>query len=60
MHMCKDCDHLMVCKFTDAGDGRCQKPKYFRDKHQLTELVSISSKPRRVSEDIERPVAKTM
>lgn len=32
MHLCKDCDHLMVCKYTDAGDGRCQKPQYFRDK----------------------------
>lgn len=42
MYECKDCDHLLVCKYTDTGDGRCQQPKYFRDKHQLPEMVSIS------------------
>lgn len=33
MLLCGNCDHLMVCKFTDAGDGRCQQPQFFRDKH---------------------------
>lgn len=54
MHMCKDCDHLMVCKYTDAGDGRCQKPQYFRDKHQLPAVVSISPKTRKALESMGR------
>lgn len=33
--LCGNCDHLMVCKYTDAGDGRCQKPQYFRDKQAV-------------------------
>ena len=40
--LCKDCDHLMVCKYTDSGDGRCQKPKYFRDKRQPDCVMRIS------------------
>lgn len=48
MHECKDCDHLMVCKYTDAGDGKCQKPKYFRDKHQLQAVVNISPNTRKI------------
>ena len=54
MHECKDCDHLMVCKFTDAGDGRCQKPQHFRDKHQLPAVVSISPKTRKALENMGR------
>lgn len=50
MHECKDCDHLMVCKYTDAGDGRCQKPEHFRDKHLLPAVVNISSKTRKALE----------
>ena len=54
MNMCKDCDHLMVCKYTDAGDGRCQTPQHFRDKHQLQTVVNISPKARAALENIGR------
>jgi hypothetical protein len=40
----------MVCKYTDAGDGRCQKPQYFRDKYQQTAVVNISPKTRKALE----------
>lgn len=56
MHMCKDCDHLNVCKYTDAGDGRCQKPQHFRAKHQLPTVVSISSGTRKALEKMGRAV----
>lgn len=56
MQLCKDCDHLMVCKYTDAGDGRCQKPQHFRDKHQLPAVVSISPKTRRALENMGQAV----
>ena len=56
MHECKDCDHLMVCKYTDAGDGRCRKPQYFRDKHQLPAVVSISLKTQKALENMGRAV----
>lgn len=54
MHECKDCDHLMVCKYTDAGDGRCQTPQHFRDKHQLQAVVNISPKTRAALENMGR------
>ena len=50
MRECKDCDHLMVCKYTDAGDGRRRKPEYFRDKHLLPAVVNISPKTRKALE----------
>ena len=50
MHLCKDCAHLMVCKYTDAGDGRCLKPQHFRDKHQLPGATNISPKTRQALE----------
>ena len=54
MQLCKDCDHLMVCKYTDAGDGRCQKPQHFRDKHQLPAVINISPKARAALENMGR------
>lgn len=42
MLLCKDCNHLDVCKFTDAGDGRCQKPEHFSDKRKTAEIMRIS------------------
>lgn len=54
MHMCKDCAHLKVCKYTDAGDGRCQKPKHFLDKHQLPVTTNISSNTRKALERVGR------
>lgn len=50
MYLCKDCDHLMVCKFTDAGDGRCQKPQYFRDKQAVAAVINISPDTRKAME----------
>lgn len=35
MYKCGDCAHLEVCKYTDAGDGRCQRPQFFRDKRLI-------------------------
>lgn len=49
---CKDCDHLMVCKYTDAGDGRCRHPQYFRNKHALPVVVGVSSKTLKALENI--------
>lgn len=51
---CKDCDHLMVCKYTDAGDGTCQKPQYFRDKHAMATVVNISPNTKKALAQIER------
>ena len=56
MYECKDCDHLAVCKYTDAGDGRCQRPQHFRDKHRLPEMVGISPKCRKALEKMGRAV----
>ena len=50
MYLCKDCDHLMVCKYTDAGDGRCQKPQYFRDKQAVAAVINISPDTRKAME----------
>ncbi len=54
MHECKDCDHLMVCKYTDSGDGRCQKPQHFRDKRQQVAVVNVSPKTRAALENMGR------
>ena len=54
MYECKDCQHLAVCKFTDAGDGRCQKPQHFINKHQLQAVVGISPNTKRALEQIGR------
>ena len=40
--LCGNCDHLAVCKYTDAGDGRCQKPQYFRDKRETAVVLNVS------------------
>ena len=54
MRLCANCDHLMVCKFTNAGNGRCQKPQYFRDKQTVAPMVNISPNTKRAMERIER------
>lgn len=47
MYECKDCAHLNVCKYTDAGDGRCRRPKHFLDKFLLPVEARISSNARK-------------
>lgn len=54
MYKCGDCAHLEVCKYTDAGDGRCRRPQYFRDRRQMPAVVNISPNTRKAMERIER------
>lgn len=56
MYLCKDCDHLDVCKYTDKGDGRCQCPKHFLDKHQLRAMVNVSPNTMKALENMGRAI----
>lgn len=51
MQQCGKCAHLEVCKYTDAGDGRCQQPRHYLDKSMIA-IVSISAKTRKAMERI--------
>lgn len=42
MRYCGDCTHLDVCKYSDAGDGRCQRPQHFQDKRSIPAEVKVS------------------
>ena len=54
MYECKDCAHLNVCKYTDASDGRCPRPKQFLDKHQLMMEPRITPNARKALERMGR------
>lgn len=62
MRYCKDCGHICVCKYTDAGDGRCQKPQHFMEKNPTPAVVKVSPKTmdalRRMGETVHRGAGK--